>query len=53
MMANHLQHQALKEVLYKGIRSLQKWYDQVDGTSSPTYFICLGESLLLCFTTSS
>jgi hypothetical protein len=50
MMANHVQHQALNEALNEGVGSLQKWYDQVDGSSSPAYFICLGTSLLFHFT---
>jgi hypothetical protein len=43
-MANHVQHQALNEALNQGVRSLQKWYDRVDGSSSPAYFVCLGAS---------
>jgi hypothetical protein len=45
-MANHLEHQALKQALNKGVRSLKKWYDRVGGTSSLAYFICLGMSFL-------
>jgi hypothetical protein len=52
-MANHVQHQALNEALNEGVRSLQKWYDRVDGSSSTAYFICLGTSLLFRFTTWS
>ena len=46
MMANNEGHQALNDTLSEGVRGLQKWYDRVDGTSSPAYFICLGMSLL-------
>jgi hypothetical protein len=52
-MANHVQHQALNEALNEGVRSLQKWYDQVDGSSSPAYFICQGMTLLFHFTMQS
>lgn len=45
-MADNEGHQALNDALSEGVRSLQKWYDRVDGTSSPAYFICLGTSLL-------
>jgi hypothetical protein len=52
-MANQVQHQALKQALNEGVRSLKKWYDRVDGTSSPAYFICLGMSLHLRLTTQT
>ena len=45
-MADNKGHQALNNTLSEGVRSLQKWYDWVDGTSSPAYFICLDTSSL-------
>jgi len=49
LMANHPQHQEMKDALNNGIKTLYKWYGRVDGTSS-AYFICLG--MLLHFIVS-
>ena len=49
-MAGHVQHQSLKEALNEGVGSLLKWYNRVDGSLSPAYFICLGMSFSFCFT---
>ena len=40
-MADNEGHQALNDALSEGVRSLQKWYDRVDGTSSPAYLSVL------------
>ncbi len=45
-MITQSQYHDVKTPLKEGIKSLQKWYHRVDGTSS-AYFICLGKYVLL------